>query len=176
MHGTLETPRIRSLTEADADTFRALRLRALRDHPEAFGASYEEEVDQPIERTVERLRASSSGSFVLGAFLGDALVGSVGLNRPARPKTQHRGTIWGMYVCPEASGRGIGRALLHEAIVRARAITGLEELTLGVTVGNERARRLYLAAGFVPYAIEPRLFKIDDRYYDLERMRLPLIA
>ena len=34
---------IRPLTRLDAESFFQLRLRALQEHPEAFGSSYEEE-------------------------------------------------------------------------------------------------------------------------------------
>jgi len=33
---------VRKLTETDAEAFWNIRLRALRDNPESFGASYEE--------------------------------------------------------------------------------------------------------------------------------------
>jgi hypothetical protein len=40
--------KIRALTEADAGIFWAVRLRALRDEPEAFGRDYEETRDRPL--------------------------------------------------------------------------------------------------------------------------------
>ena len=46
---------IRRLTEHDVEEFRSLRLRALQEHPEAFGRSYEEESAEPIERMAARL-------------------------------------------------------------------------------------------------------------------------
>jgi GNAT superfamily N-acetyltransferase len=54
-----------------------------------------------------------------------------------------------MWVEPAHRGRGIGRALLEEAI--AWALTrGARRVALGVTCGNTAASRLYAAAGFVP--------------------------
>ena len=81
-----------------------------------------------------------------------------------------------MYVAPEARGRHVGRALLDEIVRRARTLPGLEEVVLAVTVGNEPARRLYLAAGFVPYCVEPRFLKIGEQYWDIEWMALRLGA
>ena len=43
----MENLDIRPLAEADADDFVRLRLRALKEHPEAFGSSYEEERIRP---------------------------------------------------------------------------------------------------------------------------------
>lgn len=61
---------IRALGQADAAAYRALRVRALRDHPEAFGRTPDEIED--AEALAERFaRASAELDFVLGAFDGD---------------------------------------------------------------------------------------------------------
>ena len=39
---------VRILTEADAQAFWNIRLRALRDNPESFGASYEEILERGL--------------------------------------------------------------------------------------------------------------------------------
>ena len=165
---------IRRLDETNAQVFQALRLQAVHDHPEAFAVSFEEEQAQPIEAVAERFRAHSDEEFVLGAFLDERLVGMAGFGRLKRAKIRHKGHIWAMYVAPEARGRHVGRALLDEIVRRARRLPGLEEVVLAVTVGNEPARRLYLAAGFVPYCVEPRFLKIGEQYWDIEWMALGL--
>ena len=53
---------IRPLTPADAGVARALRLRALREHPEAFATSYEEEGDRDPAETARRLEAGPRGA------------------------------------------------------------------------------------------------------------------
>jgi ribosomal protein S18 acetylase RimI-like enzyme len=75
-------------------------------------------------------------------------------------------------VPPEQRGRGIGKALLLDAITRALTLNGLEDLILAVTVGNERARALYLAVGFTSVAVEPGYLKIGEQYFDIEWMHL----
>ncbi|MGO8687008.1 MAG: GNAT family N-acetyltransferase [Candidatus Dormibacteria bacterium] len=53
-----------------------------------------------------------------------------------------------VFVLPECRNRGIGTALL-EAAERATAEHGDPALTLAVSVGNSRARRLYERLGYV---------------------------
>ena len=45
---------IRSLTSKDAAAFQVLRLRSLRESPEAFGSSYDEEVSRPLTGVAAR--------------------------------------------------------------------------------------------------------------------------
>ena len=164
---------IRLLTPGDAAAYQALRLRSLQEHPEAFGASFADECDRPLDVVGERLQETAD-SFMLGAWSNDALAGIVGLHRSPRIKLRHRGGVGGMYVAPEARGLGFGKALMQILINRAPTLADLEEIILAVTVGNVAARSIYLAAGFAPSHIEKRYIKIDDRYYDIEWMTLGL--
>ena len=163
---------IRTLSENDAAIYRVLRLEALRTNPEAFGSSYEETVARPLSATAERLR--DPDAFTLGAFEGDALIGAVTLVRDQGLKMRHRANIYAMYVTPAARGRGVGRALMEEAIRRARQVPGLEQLHLAVVSSNTAARALYDTLGFVVYGQDPRTLKIGDRYFDEDMMVLRL--
>jgi ribosomal protein S18 acetylase RimI-like enzyme len=166
---------VRALTEVDGANYRDLRLRALREEPEAFGASYEERVGRPLEETAARLRQTSEppDHFTLGAFApDDRLIGSVSFTRQTPSKERHRGTITAMYVAPEARGRGTGKQLLRAAIARAQALEGMEQITLGVVSTNAAARALYRALGFVVFGHEPRALKVGERYLDEELMVL----
>lgn len=161
---------IRKLTEAEADAFWTLRLRGLRDQPEAFGSSYEDIVRTPLEKRLERMRQENTkpDNFILGAFEDATLVGVVGFLRESSHKTQHRGYIWGMYVAPEGRGRGAGRLLLQEVIRLAKELPGLEYLRLQVGAANQPARQLYQSLGFELCGTEPRALKIGDQYFDEE--------
>jgi len=165
---------IHQLHEHDAEVFRNLRLRALREHPEAFLASFEEERMKPVEQVAEKLRISTSENFDLGAFVEGQLVGIAHFARQEGVKVKHRAYIEAMYVVPERRGLGIGRALLEQLIAHARTLTGLEELGLWVIIGNERAQTLYEAVGFQTFCIEPRSIKVGERYYDGAGMLLRL--
>ena len=166
---------IRPLAEADATAFREVRLRALHDHPDAFGASYEEGLARPDSAYVDQLRTAdaSPDQRIFGAFDDTALVGMVGFFRATYAKTRHHGTIWGMYTAPEARGQGIGRALMETALAFARTLPGLEQVNLSVVTTNAGARALYLSLGFVVDGLERNALKLPDgSYLDEEHMVL----
>lgn len=171
---------IRRLTLSDAPAYRALRLRAFHDHPEAFTSSYEEEAGKPLSHAQERLALDSPawfwGAFVLDPLLpARRLVGSVGFEQGQRLKTRHKAVVLGMFVAPEQARRGLGRALLDALLTEARAST-LELLVLTVTCGNHGAEQLYLDAGFASYGIEPGAIKIAHQRFDKNHMFLRLRA
>lgn len=166
---------IRPLAEEDAIRYRGLRLRGLKEHPDAFCSSYEAEVALPVEMAAELLRrtADSPDDFTLGAYRDARLIGMVGFFRKRGEKERHRGTIWwGMYVLSEEQGKGVGRALLTQAVGLARLLPGLEQVELAVVTRNKHARSLYASLGFEPYGVEPRALVVDGEYLDEERMVL----
>lgn len=165
---------VRPLESSESELFHAFRLRGLRECPEAFGSTYEEESAETPE-TVRGRFPCAEDNFVLGAFGPDGrLVGVAGFYRDKHLKLRHKGTVWGMYVDPSERGRGVGRALLAAVVGRAGRLAGVERVALSVTVGVEAARRLYLAQGFRVYAVEEKAMKKDGVYYDLEHMVLEL--
>lgn len=164
---------IRVLEEGDGESYRTLRLRALREEPEAFGSSYEEQAERPLEAFVERIRETAT-HFTLGAFDGEVLIGTVAFTREAGVKMRHKGVITAMYVAPEGRGHGVGRALLLSAVERARAQLGVEQIHLSVVTRNVAARALYTAVGFAVYGTEPRALKLGGEYLDEDLMVLLL--
>ncbi|HEY0300989.1 MAG TPA: GNAT family N-acetyltransferase [Rhizomicrobium sp.] len=62
-----------------------------------------------------------------------------------------------LYLVDGARGSGAGRALLGACEDWARA-RGIGILRIGVLDGNARAKQVYAAAGFTPYAIELRKY------------------
>ena len=167
---------IRQLTEADAEVFRVFRLQSLRESPHAFTNSYEKYSQQTVEATARRFREQvvSQVDFMLGAFEDGQLIGSVGFYRETALKLRHKGHIVSMYVSPEYRSRGIARALLVEAIARARRLPELKQLQLGVVVTQTTAKRLYESLGFKRYGRELQAVKIGDEYFYEEFMRLKL--
>jgi ribosomal protein S18 acetylase RimI-like enzyme len=160
----------------DVDAFWALRLRALREHPGAFASAFEESRSRPRDAVRRDFQARNTGpeSIVIGAFESDSLVGTAGCFREQGAKLRHKAIIWGVYVAPEARGRGVGRALVEAAVATARSWDEVEEVRLSVASDNVAACRLYRALGFVVYGVEPRALKLPDRYVDEDHMVLRL--
>ena len=164
---------IRTLTENDAEAYRLVRLRALREDADAFGAAYADEAIRPLGHTIDRLRAQlAAGDFTLGAFDDGQLVGIVTFVREPGEKVRHKAHGYGLYVAPEARGRGYGRALLSELLARARNLTGLTQVQLSVVTRQTAARALYLSLGFRPWGLERQALKLGDEYLDEEYLML----
>jgi ribosomal protein S18 acetylase RimI-like enzyme len=134
---------IRRLSPEDAAAFQALRLAALQEAPSAFGSSFEEESEFPPSVIEGRLALKPDrGPF--GAFEGEELVGLVALGRESMKKLAHKALVWGMYVKPEHRGKGIGKALLCEALSLARSVPEVTQVNLGVNAANTGAIHLYM--------------------------------
>jgi len=156
---------IRTLTEADAEAYRHIRLQALRDHPDAFGACYEDAAAMPIDQLRARI-AGNETDFILGAFdERSGLVGTVGFKRETGIKVRHKGFVWGMYVDPAYRRRGLGRELLSELLARAARQPGLERVNLAAADGNTGAAGLYESLGFEVYGKEIDAMKLGDGVY-----------
>lgn len=151
--------RIEPLTEDRIPACWQLRLRALRDHPEAFGQPYEEAIAIPLDDAHETLRQrmATAGSATFVAVDGaESPVGMIGFFREPRAKNAHRGNVVGVYVAPEARGRGVSDRLLETVLTHARSLDGLLQVHLTVVATNGIAARSYERAGFVRYGRVPR--------------------
>lgn len=169
-------PAIRLLTPLDASAYRALRLRALREFPEAFTSSDEDELVRPLSWSQDRLTADPGKphDFFLGVFEDNELLGMVGLQGRYRPKERHNATVVGMFVAPEHATRGLGRLLMQDLLTRARKLPQLEQLDLTVTEGNDRAQRLYARCGFQVFGVHPHAIKVNGVDYAKVHMGLRL--
>jgi ribosomal protein S18 acetylase RimI-like enzyme len=154
---------------------RKLRLRALREEPLAYLASYDEDVVGWTEAFVTTSLAKPIGTAVFGALAGDSMVGMVGLNRETRAKSRHRARIWGMYVAPEARRTGVGGALLEAALEEATR-AGIDHLELTVSAPQKAARALYERIGFRAIGTIPSAMRVDGVDVDEAFMVLSLRA
>lgn len=176
VHDVVCPPLVRSLGAEDAQAYQSLRLRGLREHPEAFTSSAEHEADKPLDWSRRRLTpdVARPNDLFLGAFRDDDLCGVVGLQGRYRPKECHNATLVGMFVSSQWSGQGIGRALVQALVQHARGLPSLEQIDLTVTAGNDRAQSLYDSCGFTVIGVLPRAIQVDGHYHDKLLMQLRL--
>ncbi len=154
-----------------------LRLRALQEHPEAFGEPYEEAAAVPEEDAIARFRNTSiaGDNAIFGALSSDGkLVGMTGIVREQRVKNRHRMTLWGVYVAPEARGQGLGARVLEATIAHARSTPGVLQIHLTVVRTNVVAARSYERAGFVRYGRVPRAEVLNGEPVDDDLLVLML--
>ena len=69
----------------DASAYRDIRLEGLRQNPEAFASTFEDERDRPLDWFGERITQSQ----IFGAVLAQGLVGVVGLRAHVDAKQRH---------------------------------------------------------------------------------------
>jgi ribosomal protein S18 acetylase RimI-like enzyme len=139
--------RIREIEPHEWALIRELRLRALADSPDAFARTLAEALGENDAYWVKLAGSATQpdGQVRLVAEMDGRPVGlAFGLFDKERATTGH---VAGMWVDPEARGRGAGRALLDATIAWARS-RGLDRVELWVTKGNGAAVRLYERAGF----------------------------
>ncbi len=135
---------IRSVRLSDLAAFKELRLESLREHPEAFGAAYEDESLMSDAAWSERL-AKSIDSLSAAVFVAEEdgrLCGMTGVWVNAGAKQNHSGGIWGVYVRPQFRGQKLADRLMNEALAWCRS-RKLRLVRLTVVAGNPSAIRCY---------------------------------
>ena len=152
--------KIKILTPEDWRQYKLVRLEALRDSPESFIASYEEEASWPDVNFQNICHKSN----IFGAFMNHSLVCCAGFDRMNPAKINHRGIIWGMYTKPEYRGQGLANALIQTIVNRAKS--RVSQIHLNCATSNLGAMSLYQKNGFTIYGTEPRALKVNDAYID----------
>lgn len=161
---------IRNTRRDEADQYWSLRLEALKNHPESFGASYELSVQLPMNEVQDRIH-NEPDDYILGAYTAEGtLVGMMGFKREYGLKLRHKGFIWGVYVAPQFRGHGLASRLLREVLKRGETLEGIRQINLSVVTTNELARRLYEKYGFETYGIENYALEVGGQGYDEAHM------
>ena len=111
--------------------------------PDAFGSTFEEAADRPLEVWSKKL----SGLATFVAVVGNSDVGLV----RGTPDGKAGDTAWliSMWVAPEVRGRGVGAALIDAVVEWARS-EEFVKLLLDVGDDNVSAIALYTRKGFEP--------------------------
>jgi ribosomal protein S18 acetylase RimI-like enzyme len=163
---------IRKLQPHEAAIYREVRLACLKNVPQYFGSTYEEEVLNPKLTFETFIQNESPDHVMFGAFDEEYLIGITGFNRMARQRAMHRGEIVQVYVDSNYRGQNIGEKLIRHALEYAFNLDGLEQIQLSVITGNKPAVSPYERIGFKTFGIQPRYFKVGDTYMDQQFMQL----
>ena len=135
---------VRATTTTDWQALREIRLQALLDAPDAFASTHAREA--AFGENEWRERASRDGSFI--AFLPEVCPAGLGGGYLAEPEVVE---LIGMFIRPQARGRGVGRAVI-DAIAEWARQQGASTVHLWVTETNKHARLLYERCGFTATA------------------------
>jgi predicted GNAT family acetyltransferase len=120
---------------------RAIRLRALREEPQAYASTLERELQLSNQEWRDRL----ARAFTVLALTDEQLIGTAtGLWQPDGDMM-----IVAMYVVPGARGEGYAARLIDE-LARTAMARGGRQLILDLADGNTAAERCYRKYGFVP--------------------------
>jgi GNAT superfamily N-acetyltransferase len=139
---------IRHVLAHEGERLKAIRLHSLQADPRGFGSSHARELAYAEDWWTSRAALSEAGEeqrcFVLvdeeDRWLGMAL---------ARDDAG-QAVLNGMWVAPEARGRGAARQLCDACADWARD-RGFPALDVAVFPDNAAAGRLYASAGFTPH-------------------------
>lgn len=163
---------IRKLQPHESAIYREVRLACLKNVPQYFGSTYEEEILNPKFMFETFIENDSPDHVMFGAFDDKRLIGITGFNLMARQRAMHRGEVVQVYVDSNYRGQNIGEKLIRRALEYAFALDGIEQVQLSVIAGNQIAIKLYEKIGFKTFGVQPRYFKAGDTYMDQQFMQL----
>ena len=160
---------LRTITPETASIFKAVRLRALRDAPQAFSSTYAKESQLSDEEWIKRSER----------WYGNGAIGFLAMEEPGNGEACGlvacyaedsegvlRGHVISMWVDPAFRRAGVGRMLI-DALMNWAESRGLRELNLMVTSVNRGAIEFYERIGFRmsgktgPYPNDPAIIEYE---------------
>lgn len=130
--------------------YKALRLRALKEDPQAFASKYEEQLAYSDDKWQKRIQEAVDGkSWLLFAQTDGELVGmAVGFQTPkdVQDKTAN---IASVFVVTEARGQGVAKKLMNELTNKIKSSDRVTKLKLEVNIDQTAALKLYESLEFV---------------------------
>lgn len=158
------------LSPDDWERLRALRLRALKEEPNAFTSTY----DEGVTRSELLWRTALENPWYYFAEQGGNLVGSVLATREDNPKIRHIANIYGMYVAPEVRGSGVGKRLLKHLLDEIRRDKSVLKISINVYKTQIAAHKMYLDLGFKQVGYKEKEMCVEGEYIDEYELELML--
>jgi RimJ/RimL family protein N-acetyltransferase len=162
---------IRQLTPSDWQAFKAVRLKALKDHPAVYTSNYAEDSVKPDAYWISMLDGKNEAVF--GIDDQDRLIGLAGIF-PSRHEPAGKVAFLGMdYIDANYRGRGLSRLLYQARIDWAKKQDKFVRLIIAHAKGNEASRRANQAFGFTYTHTEMTQFGagiVEELKYELRLM------
>jgi len=140
--------KIKMLTPENWELYKLVRLNSLKESPDSFGSTHDQEKELSDSEWQSRLnlKLRDIDALPLVAQMDGQPVGIAwGFIHKSNLQVAH---IYQMWVSPELRGKGIAKSLLLEIQVWAIA-RGCGLMALAVATSNEAAVNLYRSFGFV---------------------------
>ncbi len=143
----MEYLEIITLQPSDWKDYKELRLRALKEEPQAFASTYDENIKLPDEFWQMRLEEALAGEsqWLLFARQQDNLVGMAGAFVKDEKDTVH---IIAVFVDKKYRGQGISKKLMNNLISAIKQNNEIRRLLVGVNPEQVAALNLYQNIGF----------------------------
>lgn len=140
---------ILSSTNVRWQDYRDLRLKALREEPQAFGSSYESEKNTPDTEWQKRLENYNEArqDWAVFASNGQRLTGMVAAYQAQEDKKNDIANMIAMFVENGARGKGIGK-LLVKNLMGLLTNSSIKKVRLSVSTKQVAAVKLYEGLGF----------------------------
>ena len=145
---------IRPLELADWETFRDLRLTALKAAPGVFATSHQDAVRNTPAEWQARITGPDRQAF--GMFDGARLVGITGVFVKADDPTRETALFVMSFLLPEYRGRGLSRLFYEARLAWVRAHPHLKRVETTIRSSNLASQRTCRRFGFVSAGRAPR--------------------
>jgi L-amino acid N-acyltransferase YncA len=140
-------------------------IKAIYDREVTTGIATFDTEPPPLEKWAARLASTEAGERVLVAELDGAVAGYAysSTYRPRRAYDRTRETS--VYLAPEATGQGLGRALYDDLLSRLRE-DGMHVALGVIALPNPASEALHRAFGFERVGVLPEVGNKFDRWMD----------
>lgn len=138
------------LTSDQWKEYRALRLESLKEDPEAFGATYEENASKTDEEWKSRLERAQKlkNYWMFFAKLNGEIVGMLGARETIPPDSDPTIKIYSVFVAKHARGKGISKKLMLHLLKEVTKNPKWKKARVKVFPTQEIAINLYKSLGF----------------------------
>ncbi len=143
----MEKIEIVNLKPSQWKEYKDLRLKALKEEPQAYLSTYTRSSKEADDKWKNRLgdALKEKSQWILLAKQGDRLVGMVGAFLIEKSTVE----VIATYVVNEARGQGISKRLMNHLIAKIKQNKSIKKLIVEVNATQLPAYNLYLKCGFL---------------------------